>query len=133
MVDTVSSQTINNGPRNLIMKFTNESDATGEAAVVKVDGTSATFANRGVVPGIHLKVARISFAISSGGAVRILWNATTPTDMAILSGTGTFDYSYFGGLPNPNNAGADGKILFTTVGFAAASSYVVTLEMIKGV
>lgn len=132
MADTVSSQTINNGPRNLIVKLTNESDGTGESAVTKVDGTSATFANRGVAPGLHLKVARISFAVS-GGAVRVMWDASTPTDMAILSGTGTFDYSYFGGLPNPANAGATGKINFTTVGFASGSSYVVTLEMIKGV
>ena len=132
MVDTVSSQTINNGPRNLVMKFTNESDGTGEAAVTKVDGTSATFANRGTPPGLHLKVARISFAVS-GGAVRVLWDATADTDMAILSGTGTFDYSYFGGLPNPANSGATGIIQFTTVGFVAGSSYVIVLEMIKGV
>lgn len=132
MADTVSSQTINNGPRNLIMKFTNESDGTGETAVTKVDGTSATFANRGVVPGLHLKVARVSFAVS-GGAVRMLWDATTGTDMAILAGTGTFDYSYFGGLSNPANTGATGKINFTTVGFGVGSSYMITLEMIKGV
>jgi hypothetical protein len=132
MADVVSSQTINNGPRNLIMKFTNESDGTGESAVTKVDGTSSTFANRGVVPGLHLKVARISFAVN-GGSVRLLWDATTGTDMAILSATGTFDYSYFGGLPNPANAGATGKINLTTVGFAAGSSYVITLEMIKAV
>src|SRR5437879_5576350 len=100
MADVVSSQTINNGPRNLVMLFTNESDGTGESAVVKVDGTSATFANRGVAPGLHLKVARIAFAVNAG-AVRVQWDATTSTDFVILSGTGTFDYSYFGGLPNP--------------------------------
>lgn len=133
MADTVSTQTINNGPRNLIIKLTNESDGTGESAVTKVDGTSATFANRGVVPALHLKVARISFSVSSGAAVRLLWDATTGTDMVILAGTGTFDYSYFGGLPNPANAGATGKINLTTVGFAAGSSYTITLEMIKGV
>jgi hypothetical protein len=132
MADTITSQTINNGPRNLVMLFTNESDATGESAVVKVDATSATFANRGVAPGLHLKVGRISFAVNSG-AVRLQWDATSSTDFAILSGTGTFDYSYFGGLPNPANAGATGKIKFTTVGFIAGSSYVIEMEMIKGV
>lgn len=132
MADTVTSQTMVNGPRNLIMKFTNESDATGESAVVKVDGTSTSLGNNGVAPGIHLKVARISFAVA-GGQLRVLWKATANTDMVILSGTGTFDYTYFGGLPNPNNAGANGQILFTTVGFVAGSSYTVEIEMIKGV
>mgnify|MGYP003313126533 CR=1 FL=1 len=37
MADTVTSQTIVNGPSKLIMKFTNTSDGTGESAVKKVD------------------------------------------------------------------------------------------------
>ena len=132
MADTVTSQTMINGPRNLVMKFTNESDGTGESAVTKVDATSTTFANRGVVPGIHLKVARIIFAIYNG-AVRVQWNASANTDMAILAGTGTMDFTFMGGLPNPNNSGATGSISFTTVGFASGSSYVIDLEMIKAV
>jgi hypothetical protein len=123
MADTVTSQTIVSGPRNFIMKFTNESDGTGESAVVKVAAANSS---------IHLKIARVVFAVNSG-TVRLQWNATTPTDALILSGFGTFDYQYFGGLPNPNNSGADGAIKFTTVGFAANSSYDITLEMIKAV
>lgn len=128
MVDTVTSQTILNGSRNLVMKFTNESDATGESGVVKVDATSSTFGT----PGIHLKIARVAFSVNSG-AVRVQWDATSTTDALILTGTGTFDFSYFGGLPNPQNAGATGKIKFTTVGFVSGSSYVVDLEMIKAI
>lgn len=132
MADVVTSQTIVNGPRNLVMKFTNESDATGETGVTKVDATSATFANRGVVPGIHLKPVRIIFNVS-GGAVRLLWDQTTDVDMTILSGFGTMDMTAFGGFPNPQGTGSTGSILFTTVGFVAGSSYTITLEMIKGV
>ena len=44
MADTVTSQTIVDGPRNCIMKFTNVSDGTGESAVAKVD-VSALAAN----------------------------------------------------------------------------------------
>lgn len=132
MADTVTSQTIANGPRNLIMKFTNESDGTGESGVTKVDATSSTFAVNGTVPGIHLKVARIIYAVNNG-AVRLLWDATTDTDMVILSGFGTMDYTFEGGLPNPNNTGATGSILFTTVGFVSGSSYTITLEMTKNV
>jgi hypothetical protein len=37
MADTVTTQIIQDGERNCIMKFTNVSDGTGESAVVKVD------------------------------------------------------------------------------------------------
>ncbi len=36
MADTVTSQTIQDGERVAILKFTNESDGTGEASVKKV-------------------------------------------------------------------------------------------------
>lgn len=130
MADTVTSQTIINGPRNLIMKFTNESDGTGESAVKKVDAQSATFANQGVVPGVHLKIARVTFTVS-GGELRMQWDASSATDIDILAYTGTQDYTFFGGLTNPNAAGATGSILFTTVGFVSGSSYTVVLEMLK--
>lgn len=130
MADTVTSQTIINGPRNLIMKFTNESDGTGESAVKKVDAQSATFANQGVVPGVHLKIARVTFTVS-GGELRMQWDASSATDIDIPAYTGTQDYTFFGGLTNPNAAGATGSILFTTVGFTAGSSYTVVLEMLK--
>lgn len=130
MADVVTSQTIINGPRNLIIKFTNESDGTGESGVKKVDATSATFANQGVVPGVHLKIARVTFTVS-GGELRMQWEASSNTDIDILAYTGTQDYTFFGGLTNPNAAGATGSILFTTVGFTSGSSYTVVLEMLK--
>ena len=37
MADTVTSQTIQDGGRTAILKFTNESDGTGESSVKKVD------------------------------------------------------------------------------------------------
>lgn len=130
MADTVTSQVIANGPRNLIIKFTNESDGTGESGVLKVDATSATYANRGVAPGLHLKVIRITYVVQ-GGSLRIQWTGTPATDMVILEYAGVMDYLAFAGLPNPANTGANGSISFTTVGFASGSSYTVTLEMAK--
>lgn len=131
MADVVTTQIIANGNRNLIMKFTNESDGTGETGVKKVDAQSSTIAtSQGFVPGVHLKIARITFTVS-GGELRMQWDASAPTDIDILAYTGTQDYTFFGGLTNPNATGATGSILFTTVGFVAGSSYTVVLEMLK--
>lgn len=132
MADTVTSQTIINGSRNLVMKFTNVSDGTGENAVKKVDAQSATFAVNGVVPGIHLTIVKVEYDIKAMG-LRIQWDATSATDALALGGFGTDDFEEFGGLTNPNNAGATGSILFTTTGAMQNSSYSVTLFMRKNV
>lgn len=43
MADAVTSQTIlDDGGKNLIMKFTNISDGTGESAVAKIDVSALT-------------------------------------------------------------------------------------------
>ena len=44
MADAVATQIIIDGDRNVVQKFTNVSDGTGESAVVKVD-VSALAAN----------------------------------------------------------------------------------------
>jgi len=133
MADTVTSQVIVNGNRNLVMKFTNLSDGTGESAVKKVDAQSATFATTsGNVPGTHLTINKVYYDLKTM-SLRILWDNTIDTDALILGGFGTFDFNSFKGLTNPLNAGATGSILFTTVGAAANASYTVVLEMIKNV
>lgn len=131
MADAVTTQIIQNGPRNLVLKFTNFSDGTGESGVVKVDATSTTYADQGVVPGIHLKVARIIFAVT-GGSVRMQWVATSNVDLWDISGFGTYDYTY-APLIVPVVTGATGQISFTTQGFASGSSYTIDIEMFKGV
>ena len=42
MADAVTSQTIQDGERKAVLKFTNISDGTGEANVVKVDVSALT-------------------------------------------------------------------------------------------
>lgn len=134
MANILTSQTLNNGPRNLVMKFTNVSDGTDETAVKKVDATDTAFANQGVVPGIHLTITRIIFDVKSM-LLRILWEATTNTDIVDLGGdvADTHKFGDIAGLWNPNAAGATGSILFTTVGAMANSSYSIVLYMRKNV
>ena len=47
MADTVTSQTIQDGERVAILKFTNESDGTGESSVKKVDVSALSANNAG--------------------------------------------------------------------------------------
>lgn len=127
MADAVTSQTIIDNARNFVGKFTNVSDATGESAVVKVD-LSGDSPN----PAAHLKIWRIWYDCKTM-AVRLRWDASSPVDIAILSGFGSLDFSEFGGLTNNAGAGVTGKITFTTIGAALNASYTILLECKKGV
>ena len=133
--DTVSTQTIESGPRNLVMNFTNESDGTGESNVVKVDVSALGLSTT------SLKVRKIEYNVV-GGAVYIKWDASTDNPIAYLSGYGCFDWTDTQGITNPATTGNTGDILFSTSGFnaaagtsptsTAASGYTITLYMIKG-
>jgi len=125
MADAVTSQTLVDGERNTVMKFTNVSDGTGEAAVLKVDVSALSGAPTSV------KITRIDYDIS-GMAVNVLWDATTDVSAIVLSsGQNTLDLCGMGGLINNAGAGVTGDILFTTIGASANDTYSIILHMKK--
>ncbi len=123
MPDTVTSQVLHSGGRDYIGIFTNNSDGTGEAAVQKVDISALTGAPATV------KIKRIKYSVSTGGSVLIAFDHTTDDTVAIVTGNGEMDLRNFGGSHDPASAGGTGDIMFTTIGFAAADSYMIVLEL----
>lgn len=124
MADAVSSQTIIDGARNAVMKFTNLSDGTGESAVLKVDVSALSGAPSEVT------IQRIHYCVN-GMVATLLWDATTDVRIVELAGDGTLDFTSFGGLPNNAGAGVTGDILLTTTGASLGDSYSIILEMTK--
>ena len=131
MADAVTSQTIIDGERNCIMKFTNVSDGTGESAVAKVD-VSALSSNSAGTACSEVRVLRISHAIV-GMSVQLFLNDTSNVLLMELaeSSNGHMDFTDFGGLPNNAGSGKNGDILFTTKGHSSGDTYSITLEMVK--
>jgi len=131
MADAVTTQTIIDGERNCVMKFTNVSDGTGESAVAKVD-VSALASNAAGVACSEVRVLRISHAIV-GMSVQLFLNATSNVLLVELaeSSNGHMDFKDFGGLPNNAGSGKNGDILFTTKGHSSGDTYSITLEMTK--
>lgn len=129
MVDTVTSQTVFDGERVAVMKFTNISDGTGETAVLKVDVSALTpSAFSKVCDGVTLE--RIHCSIN-GMSVAILWDATADLPAFIAApGVYTFDFTKLQ-LPNNTGAGKTGDVLFTTIGASAGDTYTLVLEMVK--
>ena len=130
MADAVTSQTIFDGEREVVMKFTNISDGTGETAVLKVDVSALTPSFSGkACDGVTLD--RIHASIN-GMSVNVLWDATTDVPAVILApGMYTFDHGKRIQLPNNAGAGKTGDIMFTTIGASSGDTYSIVLEMVK--
>ena len=76
MADAVTSQTLQDGDKSVVMKFTNISDGSGEAAVKKVD-VSALQAQSGsgaACTGVSIQCVWYE---CNGMSVDLLWDAST--------------------------------------------------------
>jgi hypothetical protein len=131
MADAVTSQTIQDGERNLVMKFTNVSDGTGESAVKKVD-VSALATNSKGQTCTKVKIQRIYWA-TVGMSVKLDFDATSNVLLIGLPADSTGDeyYDSFTGIPNNAGSGVTGDIDLTTTGHSSGDSYMIILEMIK--
>lgn len=95
MADAVTTQILIDGPRNVVMRFTNVSDGTGEAVVVKVTPANLS----GAPTAVKLMRAK---GTAKGMGVSLFWKATTnvplwhfPIDMDVDQ-----DFTKFGGITN---------------------------------
>lgn len=131
MADAVTTQTLLDGERLAVMKFTNISDGTGETAVTKVTVSSLAPSNSGrTCTGVT--VTRIS-SVCHGMEVRMLWDATTdvPFFMTTINTNYMNDFTDIGGITNNSGAGKNGNIVFSTADQSAGDTYTVVLEMVK--
>jgi len=126
MADAVTTQILFQGTKKAIIKFTNISDGTGEAAVKKVDVSALTGSPSSV------QINQVWFT-TTGMAVRMLWDATTDVLAYVIGAdkSGHIDFSSFGGITNNAGVGVTGDLLFTTAGHTSGDSYSIILEVIK--
>ena len=131
MADTVAAQTILDGPKQVVMKFTNVSDGSGESAVTKVDVSALSKGADGATcTGVAIEQV---WWQCLGMKVNILFDATSDV-LAIQLGenqSGHHDYRDFGGIQNNAGSGVTGDIQFTTVGHSSADTYTIILAMRK--
>jgi len=131
MADAVTSQTLMDGERLAIMKFTNISDGTGENAVTKVTASSLAASGSGkACTGVI--VNKIT-SVCHGMEVRMYWDASTdvPFFLSTVNTNYLNDFSDFGGITNNSGTGKNGNIVFSTSDATTGDTYTVVLEMIK--
>ena len=136
MADAVTSQTLSDGDRIAVMKFTNLSDGTGESSVKKVDISALAASNAGLTPA-RATIEQIWYDIG-GMRVALEWNATTNVVAAVLGGSaaagnvsGHMDFRSFGGIKNTLASGYNGDIDLTTHGHTNHDHYTVVLQLRK--
>jgi hypothetical protein len=131
MADVVASQTLLDGERLFIGKFTNISDGTGETAVVKINPSTLSVNAYGRACN-GVKINKI-WSTTHGMEVRILWDATTDVFAWMIPQNSNYlmDFSSFGGLPNNAGTGSNGNLLFTTLDASAGDMYTIVIECTK--
>jgi hypothetical protein len=131
MADAVTSQTLFDGPRIAVMKFTNISDGTGESAVLKVDVSTLSPSINGQAC-TSVNIVKI-YSATHGMGVDILWDATTDLICTTIPQNQfqTMDFNSFGGLINDAGSGKTGDIRFSTYDASSGDRYTITLVMSK--
>ena len=131
MADAVTSQTLFDDDKHVVMKFTNISDGTGEAAVKKVD-VSALESDINGNTCTSVAIEKIWWQCI-GMKVRLFFDASSDKFIIELgeNQSGYHDYSEFGGISNNAGSGKTGDIDFTTVGHSSADTYTIILKMRK--
>ena len=131
MADAVTSQTLFDGDKHVVMKFTNISDGTGESAVKKVDVSALESDIYGNTCS-SVAIEKIWWQCI-GMKVRLFFDATSDAFIIELgeNQSGYHDYSEFGGISNNAGSGKTGDIDFTTVGHSSADTYTIILKMRK--
>tara|TARA_R110000868_G_scaffold106295_1_gene291592 strand:- start:645 stop:1049 length:405 start_codon:yes stop_codon:yes gene_type:complete len=131
MADAVASQTLSDGARAAVMKFTNISDGTGEAKVLKVD-VSGLAANQNGLPCTGVSITDI-VVCTEGMGVILYWDADTDVVITTLTQNSVYRLKMadFGGFTNNAGVGKTGDVLLSTVGHTSGDSYTITLKMLK--
>ena len=131
MADAVATQTIQDGERNAVLRFTSVSDGTGESNVVKVD-VSALAKNSAGQSCTEVHIQRIYWA-TVGMSVKLDFDASTNVLAIGLPADSTGDeyYDSFTAIPNNAGSGKTGDILFSTTGHSSGDTYMIILELLK--
>jgi len=137
MADAVTSQTIIDTEKRVVMKFTNLSDGNGESAVKKVDVSTLTKHSTTAAECARVHITQVWYAIS-GMRVDLEWNASSNVKALILGAgvtleptNGHFDFRSFGGLKNTEATGVSGDVALTTLHHTSNDAYTIVLELNK--
>ena len=114
MAATTTQQILNNGSRNLVLKYT-IAGTTGDVTNGKLVDMSALDSSLGIG---GLKLTRAQWSLT-GFSCKLAWDGGPDVDLLELSsGDGSVDYTDIGGIVN-NATQQSGDVLITTTDYGA--------------
>ena len=131
MADAVSTTTIEDGERQLVVQLTNLSDNTGEAKVTKIDVSALATDSRGNACN-EVRIQEIWAQVYGFDGVQLWYDATTDVVAINLNPGWTYqDFSRVGGL-KMYGSGATGDVLLSTLGTeASGDAYEIMIRAVK--
>ena len=129
---TLTTQLLNDGPRNTIVKITGNGTMPQAATTVVTASTLSSMlpGMAGSFPPTLLRVDKIDYSITDGAIVQLQWHATTNLDIVELFGRGHIDAKHYGGLQNNAGAGVTGDIDIAVVASGAEAPTLVSVMLI---
>jgi len=135
MADAVTTNVIHSSKFHRIIKITNISDGTGEAAVIKIN-KSDLVGDNGLEP-TTISIETLRWDIDGFTDVRLFWDHTVNDLAQIMHNDGYEDYRYYNqlegisggviGLDDPASSGGTGDLLLTTAGNITGDTYDITI------
>jgi hypothetical protein len=131
MANSFTTQILEEGPRNVIVKLAGVLDTSDLASTVAINVSTLNQGGLGFTPS-QVRIDHIDYSISDQLELQFSWDATTPVIIMPLAGRGRITFWNFGGLTNNAGAGKTGNILIKTTGWTSGTQiFSVVLEMVK--
>ena len=132
MADAVATQTIQDGAKTAIFRFTNVSDGTGETAVAKIDVSALSSDPMTGAACTGCTIQKIYYS-TIGMGVKIFFDASSNVLAWQLNAdwADTLDFTDFTGIPNNAGSGKTGEVLFTTVDHSSGDVYNIVMQVSK--
>lgn len=131
MANTFTTQILEEGPRNVVMKLVGTLDTSDQASTLAIDVSELDQDGIGPIP-TAVRIDHIDYSISDQIRVELLWDATTDVIALALAGREDMSFKSFGGLTNNAGAGKTGDINILTTGYASGTQmYTIILHMVK--
>lgn len=130
MANSLTTQTIMDGPRNAVVKVTGVLDTSDLALTTIVDPALFNPVS-GNTLAKTVRLYHIDYSITDQLELQLQWQGTPNTVMMPLAGRGRMSFVDFGGLTD-NAATPTGRIQLLTTGWASGIQvFTLVLEMVK--
>jgi hypothetical protein len=131
MANTLTVQTLEEGPRNVRLRVVGVLDTSNVAVTDLVDPASYNQGGTGPTPSTF-RIDEIEYSISDALIVQLVWDATADVTFAALAGRGEMCFQDEGGLQNNAGAGKTGKIQILTTGWTVGTqAFTLELSLVK--